>query len=156
MTFQINALPADLFEDLFELDDGELAARNAQRQTVSAKPGTPCRVSLRDADIGETVILVNFEHLPAASPYRSRHGVFVRENAKQAKIERDTVPEVIRSRLVSLRYFDQDHMMIMADVTAGENTAKHITEAFENADIAYAHIHFAKPGCFAASVQRAG
>ena len=37
------------------------------------KPGFPCRVSLVDAEIGESVLLVNYEHLPAASPYRMRY-----------------------------------------------------------------------------------
>jgi hypothetical protein len=35
--------------------------------------GFPCRVSLVDAEIGESVLLVNYEHLPAASPYRMRY-----------------------------------------------------------------------------------
>lgn len=154
MTFQITPLNANDFAHLFDLSDAELAAQNACRQIVTATPGTPCRVSMQDAKVGETVILCNFEHQPEQSPYRASHAIFVREHAPQARIAVDEVPEVIRSRLVSLRYFDQNHMMIDADVVQGESVATALTDAFDNAEIAYAHIHNAKPGCFAASVKR--
>ena len=75
MTFQIHALPADDFASLFELSEDELASRNAQRMTAKSQPGYPCRVSMKDADIGETVILVNHQHQPASSPYQSSHAV---------------------------------------------------------------------------------
>lgn len=154
MNFQIKALPETAFAHLFELTDAELAARKARRQVVTAKPGTPCRVSMQDAEIGETVILVNHQHQPADSPYRASHAIFVREGAKQAKIAVNEVPDVIRSRQVSVRFFDHNHMMIDADVVSGDEVGPFISGAFENAAIDYAHIHNAKPGCFAASVHR--
>ncbi len=154
MNFQIKPLQAQEFAYLFSLSDAEPAARNACRQIVTAKPGTPCRVSMQDAEVGERVILFNYEHQPEDSPYRASHAVFVRENAKQARIAVNEVPEVIRTRLVSLRYFGKDHMMIDAEVVPGDAVATELAAAFENDDIAYAHIHNAKPGCFAASVHR--
>ena len=45
--------------------------------------------------------------------------------------------------------------MIHADVLQGDGLADAITKAFENELVAYAHLHNAKPGCFAASVTRA-
>ncbi len=155
MDFQIKPLQGDDFVHLFDLTDAELAARLACRQVVSSKPGTPCRVSMEDAEIGETVVLFNYEHQPEDSPYKASHGVFVRENAKQAHLGVNEVPEVIRSRMISLRYFDQHHMMIDADVVSGDQVAEELTNAFENDDLAYVHLHNAKPGCFAASAHRA-
>ena len=155
MNFQIKPLQGADFEHLFDRTDEELAAQNACRQTVASCPGTPCRVSMEDAKVGETVILFNYAHQPEDSPYKATHAVFVRENAPQARLAVNEVPEVIRSRLMSLRYPDKDHMMIDADVVSGDAVAQEISTAFENEDIAYIHLHNAKPGCFAASVHKA-
>ncbi len=155
MSFQIHSLPAEDFADLFDLSDAELVDKNACRQIVQSKPGTPCRVSMADAEVGETVILLNYAHQPEQSPYRATHAIFVREGAQQAKLPVGVVPEVLRSRVISLRLFDSDHMMIDADILQGDDLADAITTAFENDQVAYAHLHNAKPGCFAASVTRA-
>ncbi|PJI86292.1 uncharacterized protein DUF1203 [Yoonia maricola] len=152
MDFQIKPLRLDAFSHLFGLDDAALAARKASRQIVTAKPGTPCRVSMQDAEIGESVILISYTHQPEDSPYHASHAVFIRENATQAHCAVNEVPEVIRSRLISLRFFDQDHMMCAAEVVQGDGVADTIAQVFEDDQIAYAHIHNAKPGCFAASV----
>ncbi len=79
--FQIQALPAAPFTPLFELPEDELAARGAVRRVADAKPGFPCRVSLADAEPGETVILAHYEHQPADSPFRASHAVYVRKDA---------------------------------------------------------------------------
>jgi len=155
MNFQIHSLPAEDFADLFTLNDDELAERNACRMKVKSKAGTPCRVSMADAEVGETVILLNYEHQPAQSPYKASHAIFIREGATQAKLTVNEVPEVLRSRVISMRLFDQNHMMIDADVVQGEGLANAITAAFMDEQVAYAHLHNAKPGCFAASVSRA-
>ncbi len=70
---------------LFELPDSVLATQGVLRQIADTCPGFPCRVSLQDAQVGEPVLLLNHEHLPVASPYRSRHAIFVREYASEAK-----------------------------------------------------------------------
>lgn len=156
MNFQIYPLQGAGFTHLFDLTDVELATRQARREVVASHPGTPCRVSMQDAAVGETVILFNYEHQPENSPYRACHAVFIRQNAEQASFDVNEVPDVIRARLISLRYFDHSHMMIDADVVSGEAVAKELTAAFDNDEIAYVHIHNAKPGCFAASARRAG
>lgn len=155
MSFQIHSLPAEDFADMFALSDAELAEQNACRQIVQSKPGTPCRVSMADAEVGEIVILLNYEHQPARSPYKATHAIFVREAAPQAQLAVGEVPEVLRSRVISLRLFDSNHMMIDADVLQGEGLADAITAAFEKDQVSYAHLHNAKPGCFAATVTRA-
>mgnify|MGYP001801393802 CR=1 FL=1 len=69
MPFQIHALPRQPFAALFALSDSELRDRNMRRVTADTHPGFPCRVSLADADPGEELILLNHQHLDAASPY---------------------------------------------------------------------------------------
>lgn len=154
MPFQISALSPEPFEKLFHLTDADLKQRNIRRMTVQEKPGTPCRVSLEDAEIGDTVLLLNYAHQPADTPYRSRHAIFVRQGAAQAQLAPGEVPQALRARLISVRLFDAADMMLDADVVPGAILAKTLTKAFANAATAYVHLHFAKPGCFAARVER--
>ncbi len=155
MSFRIKALPLSEFRPLFDLSDAELAAQGVLRQVADRSPGFPCRVSLRDADPGETVLLINYEHLPVATPYRSRHAIFVRENAVQAHPGLNEVPEVLLTRLLSVRGFDEAGMMLEADAIPGTALATTIERMFEREALAYLHIHNAKPGCFAARAERA-
>jgi hypothetical protein len=92
VTFRISALPRASFEHLFNLSDDALAAHGAVRRIVDAKPGYPCRISLEDAEIGETVILVHYEHQPAPTPFRAGHAVYVRPGVEEARPEVDAVP----------------------------------------------------------------
>jgi hypothetical protein len=154
MTFKISALPASNFKALFSLSDEELAARGAMRRIVDKCPGFPCRVSLADAKIGEVVLLTNYEHQPASTPYRSNHAIFVREGVEEARPRTGEVPEVLRSRLLSVRAFDEQGMMIDADVVDGREVEPVIERMLANSAISYLHLHNAKPGCYAARVDR--
>ena len=155
MSFQIHALPAAIFEPLFSLSDAELAKARATRVVADCHPGYPCRVSLVDADIGETVILLNFEHQSGDSPYRASHAIFVRENAEQAFPGVGAVPESLQTRLISIRAFDEKHHMLAADVVDGLCLTESIPVLFQDSKVSYLHLHNAKRGCFAARVTRA-
>lgn len=153
--FQISALPRSHFEELFSLDDDSLAIRGARRYVADSKPGFPCRVSLDDAEPGERVILVPFCHQPAQSPYRASGPIFVREDAVGASFQPGTVPPALRSRLLSVRAYDADHLMATATVVDGREVEACLTRIFEREAVAYAHIHFAGPGCYACRVDPA-
>lgn len=155
MSFQIKGLPAETFAPLFKLPDAELAARAAVRVTADRHPGFPCRVSLREAQEGEELLLLNYEHLSVAGPYRSCHAIYVRENAREAQLEVGEVPEALRTRLLSLRAFDDAGMMIDADVMQGHGLVVAVERMFDSHRVKYLHVHNAKPGCFAARVERA-
>ena len=154
MDFKITGLPAAAFESYFTLSDAELATHGAIRMVADRRPGFPCRVSLRDADPGETVLLLNFEHLCAATPYRSRHAIFVRQNATEACLQVNEVPEVLLTRLLSVRAFSHGGMMLDADVMQGRGLAPAIERMLNMPHVDYLHVHNAKPGCFAARVDR--
>ena len=150
MAFQILGLPAAPFQPLFALDDAALAAHQAVRRVADAAPGYPCRVSLRDAAPGETVVLVHYEHHAVASPFRASHAIYVREHAEPAALAPDEVPVMLRSRLLSLRAFDAAGMLVAADVVEGRELEPALERLLCGA--AYLHVHFAKPGCYAARV----
>lgn len=155
MDYRITGLPAAAFAPLFALSDAELAQGAILRRTVDAVPGFPCRVSLRDAPLGERVLLLNFEHLPVATPYRSRHAIFVHEAAQPAQLAANEVPDMLASRLLSLRAFDAEGMMRDADVVDGAALDQGIRRLLGAPATAFLHVHFAKRGCYAARVERA-
>jgi len=92
MGFQISALKVGQFSHLLGQDDEMHAKSDVQRVVADKCPGYPCRVSLQDAEFGESVLLLTYEHQPAASPYRSSHAIFVREWANQARPGENEIP----------------------------------------------------------------
>ena len=123
MNFQISGLDEGRFQHLFGQSPEFLAERGVERMTVDSQPGYPCRVSLSDVNIGETVLLLNYEHFSAQSPYRSSHAIFVKEGASRASTGRNEIPETLRIRLLSVRAFDARDMMVDADVVGGQDLA---------------------------------
>ncbi len=152
--FRITGLKRAEFEHLFGLSDEELKKRNALRVVADSKPGFPCRISLADAEPGESLILVNYEHQDAASPYRSSHAVYVREGASEEVFE-NQIPPYLSLRLLSVRAFDDSGMMVDCDVVPGEALAPLVERMLADDRAAYLHVHNARPGCFAARVDRA-
>lgn len=152
MSFRIQGLPAENFTHLFTLSDEALAAAGAVRRV--ADNGNPCRVSLTDATPGEEVILVNYEHHAVDSPYRMRFAIFVR--AGETTFDQvNTVPEQLRKRLLAVRAFDAQGMMVAFELTKGTEVEPVIERLLADERAAYLHVHFAAPGCYAAKVVRA-
>ncbi|MEO1035518.1 MAG: DUF1203 domain-containing protein [Pseudomonadota bacterium] len=154
MSFQIEALPAESFAALFALSDDALQERHIARRTVDCAPGYPCRVSLVDASVGETVLLLNHTHLDVASPYRASHAIFVREQAETATPLPGEIPPALRLRLLSLRAFDENGYLLAADVVHGREVDTPLAAMIDDPRVAFVDIHNAKPGCFAARARR--
>jgi hypothetical protein len=154
VSFRILGLSPEPFRPYFEMSDAELAAMGALRHAV-AEDGLPCRVSLAHARIGDEILLLNYEHQPAHSPYRSRHAIYVSRGAARAFDEVDTVPDTITTRLISVRAFDANDMIVDADVVDGKEAAATFERLLASGDAAYLHVHNAKRGCYAARVERA-
>ena len=155
MSFQISGLPVAPYAPFFGLPDADLAEHGILRHTATQFPGFPCRVSLRDAEPGQTLLLLNYEHLDVATPYRSRYAIYVREYAEEARVAVDEVPDVLRRRLLSLRAFDKQGMLLGYDVAEGGDIKPLIERLLGQPEVDYIHVHNAKPGCFAARVDRA-
>ena len=132
-----------------------LALHGAIRMTATQRPGFPCRVSLEDAEVGEDVLLVNYEHLHVHTPFRASHAVYVRVAAQQASPRTNAVPEMIRQRTLSLRAWTRDGLLAGADIAEGTDIERLIAALFSLSETEFIHIHFAKPGCYAARVDRA-
>ncbi|WP_294322540.1 DUF1203 domain-containing protein [uncultured Sphingomonas sp.] len=154
MGFVISGLDPAPFRHLYGMDDAALSRHLAQRVVADAAFGYPDRIALRDAAIGETLLLVNYVHQPAATPYRASHAVFVREGAEEPARLVDQVPPMLMRRMLSLRAFDDAGAMVAAELIAGEAAGPVITELLASPQAAYLHAHFAVRGCFAARIDR--
>ncbi|HWK75616.1 MAG TPA: DUF1203 domain-containing protein [Povalibacter sp.] len=155
MSFRITGLSPEPFRHLFGLSDEQLREYGAIRYIVDEKPGFPDRIGIRDAEPGESVLLVNYTHQPADTPYRASHAIFIAEGASETYDRVDEIPEVLRVRLISLRVFDSDHLMLDADVVDGRELEGAIERFFTNPRAAYIQAHYAKRGCYAARIERA-
>src|SRR4051812_31201395 len=141
MTYKIEGVDPTPYRHLFGRPDDQLAAEGAIRMTVSAKPSFPCRVSLTDRDIGETVLLINHVSHDVANPYRASHAIFVTEGADEAATYFDEIPPVFETRVLSLRGFDTQGMMVDAMLAQPGEADAVIRKLFDNPAIANIHAH---------------
>jgi hypothetical protein len=154
MAFRITGLSPKPFQHLFGLPDDELAKHGARRCVADEVPGFPRRIEMRDAELGETLLLLNHTCQPADTPYRASHAIFVREGATETYNQMDQVPEVMRRRALSLRAYDAAGMMLDADLVEGANIEPVIARMFVNSSVEYIHVHNAKRGCYSGRVDR--
>ncbi len=155
MNFRITGLAPDPFRRFFGLPDAELAALGIKRYRVDSQPGFPDRIEMKDADIGQSVLLLNHVSQPAHSPYRACHGIFIREGATQAYDAVNQVPEVMRIRLLSLRAFSEEGMMLDGEVVEGQLVEPVIERMLADPAVGYLHVHNAKRGCYSGRIDRA-
>ena len=151
MHFRIQGLPAEKFSHLFTLSNDELAQAGGVRRIADGP--RPCRISLTDAQAGDELILVNYEHHAVASPYRMRFAIYVRKGDETFDAVND-VPDQLRKRTLAVRAFDADAMLIGYELVDGAKVEDAIERLFADPRAAYLHVHFAAPGCYAARVDR--
>ena len=152
--FRLVGLDHAQFAPLFEQSDAELRAQGIVRTRAITRPGYPCRISLDDASIGEEVLLLSYWHHRVNSPYASRGPIYIRKGVTQAVLSPGEVPDYVASRLISLRAYDDENMMVAAAVCPGAEVAAPISRLLDNPDVAYLHLHNAAQGCFSCLANR--
>jgi hypothetical protein len=155
MAFRITGLAPEPFQSLYGLPDQDLASFGVKRYIVDSNPGFPDRIEMKDAEPGQSVLLLNHVCQPPKTPYRASHAIFIREWATQAYDAVDQVPESMRIRLLSLRTFNDDGMMLDADVADRMVMEPVVTRMFANPEVSYIHVHNAKQGCYSGRIDRA-
>ena len=156
MTYAIRGIDPAPYAALFDATDAGRDMARATIVTVDSDRGYPCRVSLKDARIGERVLLAHHVSNDIDGPFRMAHAIYVREGAEPAKPAIDSVPEMIASRTVGLRAFDASGAMRRAQLAGPGETDGTIRELFSDPGIAFIHAHNAAYGCFLAAVERTG
>lgn len=154
MAYIVKGLPWEPFQPLFGLGEDALRARGVTRMVADARPGYPCRVTLEDAEPGESLLLLNWRHLDVDTPYRADGPIFVRESAIATREVRNAIPEQQRDRLLSVRAYDADGWMRDADVVDGVALEALVARFFADPRIAFLHAHNARRGCYACRIER--
>ena len=153
--FRLVGIDHQQFQPLFALSHSALRKRDAVRRVATEDDTLPCRISLEDAAPGDELLLLPYAHQPASSPYRSSGPIFVRRGATRTKLDAGVVPPYVTSRLISVRAYDAQHMIVVASVCEGPLVAEEIGKYFADDEVAYIHLHNAKRGCFSCLVERA-
>ena len=154
MTYRIKGLEPSQFARLADLSDEELALQGMARMTADKKPGFPCRITLDDAEPGETLLLLNHASHTGDNPYRATHAIFVRESAVSPAVYTDQIPPALDRRILSLRAFDRDGMMREAVLAQPGEAEPEIVRMLDDDAVDHIDAHNAIRGCFAARIER--
>src|SRR3954468_4079765 len=143
--FIVNAMPA-----------GEADACAPTGVAVVAEGREPCRRCLRNASLGENLLLLPYDPFLVRSPYTGEGPVYVHaDGCDPHRPEPGVLPEQGDApRHFSVRAYDADAMMLDAAVVPAAELADH-AETMLADGAAFLHAHFAGPGCFAFRIDHA-
>ncbi len=145
-TFRLVAIDANTAD--------ELRRAGGPTYVADEKPGYPCRQCLRDAEIGEELVLVSHDPFDQDSPYRSASPIFLHLHPCEPATPSAELPSQLTGRQLSVRAFDNDAMMIDAAIIDGTDLATNLDRLFSNEDTDRIHIHNASRGCWAVTAER--
>lgn len=154
MQYTIQGLDPSILDHLRGLDEAELAKHNARRVIADAKPGYPCRATLADAEIGESLILFEYVSHDVATPFRTSYAIYVREGAGRAARYDNAEPPFWTTRSQSLRGFDKAGMLRTATLAPVGRISAEIVRLFDDPKIAYIQAYNPAYGCFMAQIER--
>ncbi|MBL4784888.1 MAG: DUF1203 domain-containing protein [Cohaesibacteraceae bacterium] len=155
MDYKVTGLSAEPFVHLYGLSETELAAQGVTRMIATEPDSFPDRIEMRDGEIGESFLLLNHEYQTGDSPYRARHAIFVREGATDQFECLNAIPDVMHKRMIALRAFDINHLMVDAEIAQGDAIEIEVQRMLANADVAYIQAHNARRGCYSGRIERA-
>ena len=115
----------------------------------------PCRHCLRDAEPGEELLLASYTPYQTQNPYREFGPVFVHAEACPRYRAEQGIPDQLRRRLLALRGYDGQQRLLAGEVVQGAEVEGAIERLLSRDDVAWIHVRFAKPGCFACRIERA-
>jgi hypothetical protein len=154
MSFIIQGLDPHLFGSLSGQKQAIFNGVPVERHEVTESPGAPCRITLDDAKVGETVLLVSYGHHQANSPYAQSGPIFVSQSAMERARYVDQIPPALARRMLSLRAYDAGGSMVAAMIVEGAVAKEAIEVMFTDQLIVRIDAHNATRGCFAAHILR--
>src|SRR5262245_1150963 len=82
------------------------------------RPGFPCRICLRDAEVGERMLLFSYAPFGKAAPYQTLGPIYVHAEPCRPHAE-GGIPDVLRVRLLALRGYDERDRLQECDLVDG-------------------------------------
>ena len=117
----------------------------------------PCRHCLREASGKTGMLLLSYQTPRPKSVYGQPTAIFLCAAGCARFNEPDTIPDIVRNRVVSFRAFRADGMMIYDanEIVEGDGQALAVRRIFSRDDVAYINAHTAKAGCLLCHIDRA-
>jgi hypothetical protein len=125
-----------------------------QKIVVDQSPGYPCRLSLKDAKVGEEVYLFSHRPFEGQNPYCEIGPVFVHAEATQARLAPNEIPDAIKCRPVIVRSYSADETLLSGDPADRENVEQVIEQCLDRDGVDFLHIRAALTGCYLCKVER--
>jgi hypothetical protein len=147
--------PTFVLRPISPTDADALRRRGGPVFIADEHPGYPCRQCLRDAAVGDELILVSHDPFGTESPYRSASPIFLHRASCPPYVVEPVLPDQLTRRQLSVRSFDSDEMMIDAVVIDGTDLELTIHRFFADTASNRLHVHNAIRGCWAVAVDRA-
>lgn len=154
MTFIVQGLSPEPFRHLYGKPDAELLALGVKRCVADTQPGYPDRIEMRDVAVGESLLLLNHTSMDKDSPYRATHAIFVREGAQTQYRACNEIPAVMSSRMLSLRAFDAEGMMVDAELATGDAVRLAVLRLLRHREVQHIDAHNALRGCYSGRISR--
>ena len=146
MTIALRPLPTPL---------PDLEAAEVRVLEVDEAHAYPCRRCLTDAEPGERVLLLSYDPFRHDSPYRQHGPIFVHErDCAPAERRPAELPEQLTRRVLSVRAFDADALMLRGVVTDGAELTRVANDLLSDERVDFLHVHNAGAGCFAVRIDR--
>lgn len=155
MAYRIEGLDPALFAESCGASDDTLARHGAVRVVADKALGYPCRITLEDAEPGETLLLLPPRLERPGSPFGFTYAIFVQQDVPRAAQYLDAVPPIFAPRVPSLRGFDEDGVVRAAALAQPGEADAAIERVLDDPAVVYIDVHNAVAGCFAARVERA-
>ncbi len=148
---RFSALPRPL------LDQARAAAVAAGTAVIPADDDTPfpVRCCLSDETRADRVLLVSVQPPVADSPYTVRSPVYIHRDSCSGQAPAASAPEILTTRRLSLRAYDERHMITGSTVVEGVEVERAAAGLLDDERASYVHVHFAGPGCYACRIDRA-
>jgi hypothetical protein len=115
----------------------------------------PVRCCLSEEPAAEQVLLLSVKPPSAESPYAARSPVYIHRDACAGREPAGQVPEILATRRLSLRGYDDRHMITGTAVIEGSEVEREAAAMLADERTAYVFAHFAGPGCYACRIDRA-
>jgi len=146
-----SALPTRLVDDAraSALADGTAVVPDDDGGTF------PVRCCLTEERSAERVLLLSVAVPAAESPYTARSPVYIHRDACPGRAPSAEPPEILAARRLSLRAYDERHMITGTAVIEGPDVAREAAGLLDDDRTAYVFAHFAGPGCYACRIERA-
>lgn len=154
MNYTITGLSAKPYTHLYGLSDNELEAHGVKRCVADESPGYPDRIEMRDAKVGETLLLLNHVSVDKDTPFKASHAIFILEGAENTYREKNRVPPVMYNRMISLRAFDKNGMMVEAELAQGDGIEPAVKRLLEREEVSHIDAHNALRGCYSGRITR--